>query len=415
MGNDYMQHRVAVGTFYCCTHQLVMTPRCSTSNYFKMSLICFQASVCLLLIASVLDKNDQYMSIKLLLLLLCMDVHRNPGPDSITSSANNCHLDILHLNIRSIRHKLDFLKDISDDHDILCFSETHLDQNIEMSEVFIDGFNEPFRKDRNSSGGGVLIYLSNHLVARRRADLEFSTDETIWIEVQHKPHNFIVCCFYKPPTYSSTTFLSNFETSIDKALDSSSFLILCGDLNIDLLSCSNHQIKDILNLYSLRNVISEPTRITSTSQSLIDPIFISESCCLVESGTMPTESEVSDHKITYVSVKSNSGKTQPYYRTIWNYKRADWENLNTLIRNFDWNELFRESNSVDSACDKFTEVFFSLVRQCVPSKKVLIRPNDKPWFTSELRFNIRLRDRFRKVALRSNGPSDVSKYKTSKK
>ena len=41
----------------------------------------------------------------------------------------------------------------------------------------------------------------------------------------------------------------------------------------------------------------------------------------------------------------------------------------------------------------------------------MIRENDKPWFTSELRKEIRKRDRFRKCALKSKKDSDVQKYK----
>ena len=44
-------------------------------------------------------------------------------------------------------------------------------------------------------------------------------------------------------------------------------------------------------------------------------------------------------------------------------------------------------------------------------KKVLIRPNDKPWFNSELRQNIRRRDRLRRKALKSNNPTDRERYK----
>ena len=31
-------------------------------------------------------------------------------------------------------------------------------------------------------------------------------------------------------------------------------------------------------------------------------------------------------------------------------------------------------------------------KACIPSRNVLIRENDKPWFTSEIRYNIRLRN-----------------------
>ena len=35
-------------------------------------------------------------------------------------------------------------------------------------------------------------------------------------------------------------------------------------------------------------------------------------------------------------------------------------------------------------------------KACIPSRNGLIRENDKSWFTLEIRYNIRLRDRLRK-------------------
>ena len=48
---------------------------------------------------------------------------------------------------------------------------------------------------------------------------------------------------------------------------------------------------------------------------------------------------------------------------------------------------------------------------CIPSKDVTIRPNDKPWYDSELRRFTAYRDRQRKIALKSNTESSWNKYK----
>lgn len=53
-----------------------------------------------------------------------------------------------------------------------------LDQNLSTG-----GFNTIFRKDRNSFGGGILVYVSNSLVVKRRTDLEPTNIECIWVEI----------------------------------------------------------------------------------------------------------------------------------------------------------------------------------------------------------------------------------------
>lgn len=91
-------------------------------------------------------------------LLLSGDIETNPGP-----SAENS-LDIMHINIRSIRNKIDSLLYLVQDFDVLCFTETHLDVNISNDSLNIEGYKTSFRKDRNSYGGGVMIYISDSIV-----------------------------------------------------------------------------------------------------------------------------------------------------------------------------------------------------------------------------------------------------------
>ena len=62
-------------------------------------------------------------------------------------------------------------------------------------------------------------------------------------------------------------------------------------------------------------------------------------------------------------------------------------------------------------CNQFTKTFLELARECIPTKKVTVRYNDRPWFTSEIRKEIRIRDRLCKVMLTNHRNSDICKYK----
>jgi hypothetical protein len=77
------------------------------------------------------------------IVLLANDIAENPGPE--TNDTISGGLTIFHLNIRSIRNKLDSILYLLD-HDILCFTETHLDNSI-TDDVII-------RKDRAGIGKG---------------------------------------------------------------------------------------------------------------------------------------------------------------------------------------------------------------------------------------------------------------------
>ena len=69
-------------------------------------------------------------------------------------------LIITHLNINSLRNKFEFLVEfIRGKVDILMISETKIDESFTLGQFKINGFNAPFRLDRNSNGGGIMLFV----------------------------------------------------------------------------------------------------------------------------------------------------------------------------------------------------------------------------------------------------------------
>ena len=62
--------------------------------------------------------------------------------------------------------------DVIEDFDTLCFTEIHLNINITDSDISFFGFEIPVRKDRNSHGGGIIMYYKSYINATRCKDLE---------------------------------------------------------------------------------------------------------------------------------------------------------------------------------------------------------------------------------------------------
>lgn len=166
-----------------------------------------------------------------ILLFLYGDIEPNPGP----IEDNAYTLDILHLNVRSIRNKIENLLYLVSDFDILCFTESHLDANVLDKDITIEGFNTIFRKDRNSFGGGVVIYVSDLLKAVRRFDLEPHNTECIWIEIHNLTFNIFLCCTYRPPSCDKS-YWEHIVGSLEKVSDISNHIILVGDLNVVFLT-----------------------------------------------------------------------------------------------------------------------------------------------------------------------------------
>ena len=67
---------------------------------------------------------------------------------------------VAHLNISSIRNKIDKLADIVKDKiDILCVTEIKLDESFMSSDFNIIGFSPPYRLGRNGNGGGIMVRI----------------------------------------------------------------------------------------------------------------------------------------------------------------------------------------------------------------------------------------------------------------
>ncbi len=160
----------------------------------------------------------------------------------------------------------------------------------------------------------------------------------------------------------------------------------------------------------MKNVIVSPTRITDTTSTLIDPILVNQDQHILKCGVLDVPSDISDHKITFAIIPFEINSDVSYTRSVWNFKRADFLKFNELILNTDWSVL--NNGNVDDAAELFTVKFIDLAKQCIPRKEVTIRPNDKPWYDSEIRRTSKLRDKARKKAIHTGGSNDWDKYKT---
>ena len=164
--------------------------------------------------------------------------------------------------------------------------------------------------------------------------------ENLCLEIQ-KPCSkpFLVVTWYRPPCSSAELF-SYYETLVGK-LDSFDLeYYLMGDLNCDVTSAhfeSNTSLLcEISEVYGLQQLITEPTRITESSSSLIDVIFTNCVNRVVCSGVFHIG--ISDHSLIYVYRKlspefASKGHSTKTYRNFSNFNR---ENFRSDISRQDW-------------------------------------------------------------------------------
>ena len=161
------------------------------------------------------------------------------------------------------------------------------------------------RLERTCSGGRVSIYVRDSIKYKPRPDVPVEDLEIICIEVQPpKSRSFFVLAWYRPPSDPVVSFdkLERVLSFLDKE---GKEIILLGDTNCDLtpkqaeqpIDNNSKHMLDPYELFSFKQLVDEPTRVTPTTSSIIDHIATTCARNIVKSGVH--EVSMSDHYMVY--------------------------------------------------------------------------------------------------------------------
>ena len=71
------------------------------------------------------------------------------------------------ININSMRNKLESLMAaVAGNIHILLITETKMDSTFPENQFYLNGCNVPYRHDRNTNGGGILVYVRDDIRSR---------------------------------------------------------------------------------------------------------------------------------------------------------------------------------------------------------------------------------------------------------
>ncbi|CAJ1080787.1 uncharacterized protein LOC117832690 isoform X2 [Xyrichtys novacula] len=195
--------------------------------------------------------------------------------------------------------------------DVLCLTETHLQGSFVADSLQFEGYTM-FKRNRHLSytnfpqmaskgGGGVAVYVKNHLQVVEKQYLNNVTDlEFVALKVE-SPVSALIAAVYRPPDYSVPSFLSNLGSLLDslEIMDCHP-IIVCGDFNENLFSNAS---KPILDFFQSKGYGQLITAATTDKNTLLDLIFISRPRLCLSSGIVQTY--YSYHNATYCVISSN--------------------------------------------------------------------------------------------------------------
>ena len=184
-----------------------------------------------------------------------------------------------YLNINSLRNKIIDLQEIRSKAplDIVCIDETKFDESVSDFQFHMENYQfPPFRRDRNSKGGGKLVFLKNGLIAERVKDLETKVSETICIELTISKKKRCILFVYTPPKQKNVLFFQEISNSLNQLVNKYENVFLADALNIDLLdskSDPNNHFSVLRGIYHLKNLVKVLTCYKNLKGTLSDVLL----------------------------------------------------------------------------------------------------------------------------------------------
>lgn len=326
---------------------------------------------------------------------------------------NNANLVVLHANIHSIPSKIDDFKQLlgklKKDNitvDIIVLCETFInDNNLDRCKLNDYDFIEKHRE--NKSKGGVAIYVHKNLRYIERADISIFKEglfESCFVEIPTKNRNIVVGEVYRIPGTNEASFLSDYESIVQKVKDERKDLIIGADQNMDLLNVNRHantaKFLDLNLSYNLLPTITKPSRVTHNTATLIDNIYISTKFKSNAKSAIIL-SDISDHLPCIVSL----GNTDISKRTplAFKYRTIDENVISSIseqLQMVDWAPI--NGLDVNSGYSFIKEKIVEIMDSVSPEKVVVISPNRvirEPWMSVGLLKSSVTKDKFYKKAI----------------
>ena len=317
-------------------------------------------------------------------------------------------ISIAQININSLRNKFDFLNSMVNGFvDILLITECKLDDSFPTAQFHMQGYSSPFRLDRNSYGGGLLLYVREDIPAKLINNIKFEKDiEAMFIEINLRKKKWLLSVSYNP----HKSLIEKHLRAIGKNLDLCSGIydnfVIMGDFNAET---SENAMEEFMKVYNLKNLIKGPTCYKNLNRpSCIDLILTNRNKSFHTSHII--ETGISDfHKMTLSIMKVYFKKQNPnviYYR---DYKNFSNDQFRTELLN----ELMKGRIEI-SRLDIFTGTALKILGKYAPMKKKTIRANESPFMSKILKKGIMNRSRLKNKFLKHNSEENRLAYNKQK-
>ena len=182
---------------------------------------------------------------------------------------------------------------------ILLLSETKLDDLIPVGQFSLNGYSKPYRLDRSSNGGCILLYVRDDIPSQLLTDYKIKDNlELFFVEVNIQKKKWLLSCSYNP----------HLNKCLDVYLKSYDNILIMGDLNSEV---SENCLDGCCNANNLKTLNRAPTCFKNPNNPpSIDFFLANRQQCFQQ--THAIETGISDfHKMIVTVVESHYKKQKP--------------------------------------------------------------------------------------------------------
>lgn len=272
----------------------------------------------------------------------------------MTHSMPNVHnppeIKIVHLNARSARNRRKFANltnSLTPNYDVIVLTETWFRYE-ETVFYNIQGYDRvTFCRDSNENrGGGIAMFIKNHLRIVSVQTGLIKSSETLAVEVHTIPHSIRITAVYRPPDQPISEFIPGLETYLEHHRRH----LVLGDINIHFNQVEDRQhLGPLLTSFGFCSLISDPTRITSTCSSTLDHIYTD--LPTISCGTF--DPEISDHLAIWCALQLCAVTPEEI-----KVQRTDLRFLRSQLQSLDWSPVYSAIGSEE----KFSKLHHLLLQ-----------------------------------------------------
>jgi hypothetical protein len=213
--------------------------------------------------------------------------------------------------------------------------------------------------------------------------------ESLFVELSSS-EPIIVGEIYRVPDTNQILSLERYETILNKIEQTRLRAIIGTDQNFDYLKIDSNKVtSDLLDLYIYNNMlpmITKPTRVTQTTATLIDNIYVNHNSNCVQSGIMYMK--LSDHFPMFCFAGAAKVSNKPKVPLSFKHRPISTTALNNIINelnNHNWDYL-NEADTIGAYSD-FVDKLGNIIDAFAPEKNVIIQPKyiiREKWMTKGL-------------------------------